>query len=169
MTQPPNNLKNSLGEAMGVLMIVLLLLPLSAITLRGAIEILTTPIKCSTKENEKIIQVSAAPTPVLAQVATTRHQDITKARITKWLTFETKDWEDIFFSAVTHLCMPMFSTSVLLSAEGIAKLLLVPYLIAIISVITVAAWLIRQFPELQALVWGRLSVILLGILLGVAR
>lgn len=118
------------------------------------------------ENNEKIIQVSA-PTPVIAQ--SNRHQDITKNRITKWLTFETKDWGDIFFSLVSHLCMPMFSTSVLLSAEGIAKLLLVPYLLAVISIITVAAWLIRQFPELQALVWGRLSVILLGILLGAAR
>jgi hypothetical protein len=117
-------------------------------------------------ENREIIQVSA-PTPVTP--IQHRQQDITRIRITKWLTFETKDWEDIFFSAVSHFCMPMFATSILVSVEGIAKLLIIPYILAVISVITVATWLIRQFPEMQALVWGRLSVISLGVFLGAAR
>ncbi|WP_143289244.1 hypothetical protein [Brunnivagina elsteri] len=108
--------------------------------------------------------MSAAPTPALAQ--TIRSQDITKQRVTKWLTFDTKDWEDVFFSAIVHLSVPMFATSILLSAEGIAKLLIVPYVITVIALISVAAWLIRQFPEMQALVWGRGAIVVLGAILG---
>lgn len=46
MQQPPP-IKNSLGEAMGALIILLLMLPLAAITVRGTVDILTKPIQCS--------------------------------------------------------------------------------------------------------------------------
>jgi hypothetical protein len=118
------------------------------------------------ENSNEIIQVSAAPTPALTQ--TIRSQDITKQRVTQWLTFDTKDWEDVFFSAIVHLSLPMFATSVLLSAEGTAKLLFIPYVIAVIAVISIAAWIIRQFPEMQALVWGRVAIIALGAILGSA-
>lgn len=115
-------------------------------------------------ESKEIIQVSAAPTPALTQ--TIRSQDVTKQRVTKWLTFDTKDWEDILFGSIIYLCLPMFATSILLSTEGIAKLLFLPYVVAVIAVISIAAWLIRQFPEMQALVWGRVAIMALGAALG---
>lgn len=45
--QPTKN--NALGEAMGVLVVILMLLPLAAITVRGAIEIISIPaLECKT-------------------------------------------------------------------------------------------------------------------------
>ncbi|WP_158224858.1 hypothetical protein [Brunnivagina elsteri] len=46
MNEPPNSFKNALGEAMGALVILLLLMPLAAITVRGAVEITTKPMQC---------------------------------------------------------------------------------------------------------------------------
>lgn len=45
--QSPNSLKNALGEAMGALIILLLLMPLAAITVRGAVDIATKPMQCT--------------------------------------------------------------------------------------------------------------------------
>lgn len=116
------------------------------------------------ENNEKTIQIAAAPIPQSNQII--RPQDITKIRITKWLTFEGKDWEDVFFSALIHLSYPLFATSVLTSTDGIARLLIIPYLIVVITIVSGSGWLIKQFPEMQALVWGRLIIIGIGIILG---
>jgi|GEM_PF-4046158 hypothetical protein len=113
--------------------------------------------------DEKIIQVAPPITAVNNQSVKT---DKTKLRIVKWLTFEDKDLQDLIFSTSTLLCFPMFSTSVLISGEGLARLLLVPYVLAWIVVFCTVLWLVKQFPDLQPLVWGRLLVMVIGALLG---
>jgi hypothetical protein len=115
------------------------------------------------KTSEQIIQVSAPPTPI--QV-TPHQKDITKQKIIKWLTFDTKNWEDVFFSTVTHLCVPIFATSVLVGSEELAKLLIIPYIIAVVVIVSVSVWVIHQYPEMQALVWVRVVIIAMGIALG---